>query len=90
MSERFLFHPNPSLGEIEQAGATSTGREALGQIQSEFSSVADVLHHVQGFGADSSVLHLPDGGGITLVNLSKAEIVHFVAPHVAAINQDFF
>lgn len=90
MSERFVFQHNPTLGQIEQAGETRQGQQALAQIKAEFSSVADVLHHLQGFGGDSSVLHLPEGGGITLIHLSKPEIVHLLAPNAAAIDQAFF
>ena len=90
MPEMFVFNPNPTLGQIEQVGESTKGLEALEQIRSEFSSVADLLRHLQNFGTDSSVLHLPEGGGIALIHLSKSEIVHDVAPHIAAINRDFF
>ena len=74
MSERFVFHPHTGINSlVEQFEQTRQGRDVAGRIESEFSSVADALQHTSAVGA-SSVIHLPDGNNIALVNISKGEL----------------
>ena len=90
MTERFVFTPNPSLHEVERVLETPQGLAAVAQVRSDFASLAAVLIHTQSFGTDSSVIHLPDGSGITLVHLPKSEIAGAAKAIGATLGQGFF
>ena len=75
-NEYFIFHPHPSLNNIEHVLETPRGLAALGQVTSEFSSLADVIAHTHAYGhGASTIVNLPaEGTNIILKNLTEHEI----------------
>ena len=73
MSERFVFSHHPSVTEIADKLDTTKGRLAIEQISVQFTSLAQAIRHTQAVG-DSSIVHLPDGQHISLINLPKHDI----------------
>ena len=85
MQERFVFHPGSNIDTVlSRLENNPRGQMALGEMISEFPSLVDALHHTQAVGA-STVVHVPDGNSIALVNVPKGEFVK-AAIELTAIN----
>lgn len=83
MSDRFVFHPHPSLQTVESVLlSTSRGYAATAEIVGEFASLSDVIRHTQAIGS-SSIVHVPNGDTFAFVNVPKGELAA-AAYHIAA------
>ena len=75
MTDRYVFAPHTSLTTFEQAASgTVQGQYELNRMASEFASVVDLLQHTQSFAAGAStIVHMPDGNNIAIVNIPRRE-----------------
>ncbi len=86
-TETFVFHPHPSLSNIEHVLETPRGLEALGRVTSEFSSLADVIASTHSYGhGTSTIVEMPDQTNIVLKNLT----VHEIESHAGKLEQLLF
>ena len=84
MTERFVFHNHPSLGDVGNLIGTPQGGAAFNRIVSEFHSLVDLLQHTQGVGS-STIVHMPDQNNTAFVNLPRREFA-YAATIVTAAN----
>lgn len=74
MSDRFVFHPHPSLATVENVLLnTQRGFAATVEIATQFASLSDVIRHTQAVGS-SSIVHVPNGDNFAFVNVPKGEL----------------
>ena len=73
--ETFVFKQTPSLEAFAAKLETTKGTAALYEVETQFASLVDVLHHTQQHNGEVTI-HVPNGDEFSFTHLTKAQFTH--------------